>query len=72
MFIIKGRGLGAVAGVVCAVVVTFLLGGCATPVARAGDDGPKFCERYGPSGDDRRCGTNQVYKAEAMLNGMVR
>ncbi len=40
--------------------------------ARSVTDGPQVCERYGPRGDDRRCGTNQLYRAESMLNGMVR
>lgn len=88
MFIIRNRALGAVAGIACAVLVTLFLGGCATTsadtqsaidaaarseaVARSVDDGPKVCERYGPSGDDRRCGASQAHKAEAMLSGMVR
>jgi len=74
MFIIRNRALGAVAGVACAVLVTLFLGGCATPTAHtiSAADGPKVCERYGPGANDRRCGTNQVHKAEAMLSGMVR
>lgn len=40
--------------------------------SRSADEGPKVCERYGPSGNDRRCGASQVHKAEAMLSGMVR
>ena len=72
MFIITRRARGAAAAGACALAAVFLLGGCATPVIRAGDDGPKVCERYGPGGDDRRCGTHQVYKAESMLNGMIR
>jgi hypothetical protein len=88
MFIIRNRALGAVAGIACAVLVTVVLGGCATTAAdtqsavdaaarseaqaRSVADGPTVCERYGPGSDDRRCGASQARKAEAMLNGMVR
>jgi hypothetical protein len=88
MFIIKGRAIGAVAAVACALLVTLFLGGCATTQtdtlnavdaaargearARSLDAGPTVCERYGPSGNVRRCGASQAHKAESMLNGMVR
>jgi hypothetical protein len=87
MFIIRNRAFGAVAGIACAVLVTLFLGGCAaTPDtlsavdaaerseahARGAGDGPTVCERYGPSGNDRRCGASQAHKAESMLSGMVR
>jgi hypothetical protein len=88
MFIFKGRTLGAVAGLGCALLVTLMLGGCATsPVDdvqsvvrgierggvdhRAASEGPRVCARYGPRGDDRRCGQAQMHKAEAMIGGMI-
>jgi hypothetical protein len=76
MFIFAGRTLGTLAALLCAGIVAFALGGCASPHGVAAGACPEaraqMCVSYGPRADDVRCGCDDPAALEAALERMGR
>jgi hypothetical protein len=86
MFIFGGRGLGTLAGLVCAAVIAYGLGGCASAPAtaelvasieRSGDaqcasGTTRSCVVHGPRREDAKCGCDDDREMEAALARLLR
>jgi hypothetical protein len=86
MFIFGGRTLGTLAALVCAGVIAYGLGGCASgPVAaelvahiesspdvRCASGTTRSCVAYGPRREDASCGCDDDRAMEAALARLVR